>query len=305
MTAPGSGAGRAAVLAALGANLGIGAAKFVAWAFTGSASMLAEAIHSVADAGNEVLLVVGGHRASRPADSDHEFGYSASRYVYAFIVSVVLFVFGGLFACFEGWHRLTHPGEVQQAGWGFGVLCLSILLESLSLRTALRESRSARAGLGFVAYLRQERRPELPVVLLEDLAALTGLVLALVAFGLAVLTSDGRWDGVGSLAIGIVLVAVAGFLSWRMGSLLIGESVLPEQRQRLIEAIRSSSGVRDVIHLRTLHLGPDEVLVAVKIDVDPEVAVAELAPTIDAVEVRIRAVLPEARYVFVEPDVMR
>ena len=300
-----AGSGRIAVIAALVANLGIGAAKFVAWGFTGSTAMLSEAIHSVADSANEVLLLVGGHRATRPADDEHQFGYSASRYVYAFVVAVVLFVFGGLFAAYEGWHKLLRPTSVVDPVWGFAVLGIAIVLESVSFRTAWHQSREARAGRGLRYFLRNERRPELPVVLLEDLAALTGLLLALAGLSLAVVTGDGRWDGAGSLGIGLVLIGVAGFLSWRMGSMLIGESVMPSQRAALLAAIEATAGVRGVIHLRTLHVGPDEVLVAVKIDVAPEVAVAKLAPTIDAIEVQIRNVVPQARYVFVEPDVKR
>ncbi len=300
-----AGGGRIAILAALVANLGIAVAKFVAWSVTGSSAMLSEGVHSLADSGNEVLLLVGGHRANRVPDAGHEFGYASSRYLYAFIVSVVLFTFGGAFAAYEGWHRLTHPTAVTDVGWGVGVLLVAILLESGSLRTALHESRADRAGLGFVAYLRQARHPELPVVLLEDLAALTGLGIALLGLTLASATKDARWDGASSLAIGALLVLVAGWLAVRMGSLLVGESVLPAQRITIIAALREEPSVLDVIHLRSLHLGPDEVLVAVKIAVDPALPAGELAAAIDRAEVRVRAVLPTARYVFIEPDLTR
>lgn len=301
----GGGTGRLAVLAALAANVGIAVAKFVAFGFTGSSAMLSEAVHSLADSANEVLLLVGGRHADRAPTVDHEFGYASVRYVYAFVVSVVLFVFGGAFALYEGWHKLAHPEPVTDPAWAFGVLGIALVLEAFSLRTALRESAAGRRGRSFRQYLRQERHPELPVVLLEDLAALSGLVLALAGLSLAVALDDGRWDGVASLLIGMVLVLVAVWLARRMTSLLIGESVLPDMRARLEAALLAEPAVRGVIHLRTMQLGPDEVLLATKIAVAPDISGAELAAAIDSAELRLREVLPDAKYLFVEPDLHR
>jgi cation diffusion facilitator family transporter len=300
-----SSGGRIAIIAALIANLGIAVAKFLAWSVTGSSALLSECVHSLADSGNELLLIAGGQRSKRQPDANHEFGYAATRYVYAFVVSIVLFVFGGAFALYEGWHKVSHPTAVTDVGWGLGVLVVAIGLESWSLRTALHESRHARAGRSFRSYLHRARHPELPVVLLEDLGALTGLVIALSGLSLAAATGDSRWDGASSLLIGLLLVGIAIWLALRMGSLLVGESVLPEQRQAVLAALTREPAVRGVIHLRTLHLGPDEVLVAAKIDVDPDLPAGDLAVAIDAAERRLREVLPSARYVFIEPDQTR
>ena len=300
-----SSGGHIAIIAALIANLGIAVAKFLAWSVTGSSALLSECVHSLADSGNELLLLAGGQRSKRKPDAHHEFGYAATRYVYAFVVAIVLFAFGGAFALYEGWHKVSHPTVVTDVGWGLGVLVVAIGLESWSLRTALQESRNERAGRSFRSYLHRARHPELPVVLLEDLGALTGLVIALSGLSLAAATGDSRWDGASSLLIGLLLVVIAIWLALRMGSLLVGESVLPEQRAAVLAALTGEPAVRGVIHLRTLHLGPDEVLVAAKIDVDPDLPAGDLAVAIDAAEHRLREVLPSARYVFIEPDQTR
>jgi len=297
--------GRLAIFAALAANLGIAAAKFVAWSVTGSSALLSEAVHSLADSGNEVLLLIGGRRSNRLPDAEHEFGYAATRYVYAFVVSVVLFVFGGAFALYEGVHKITHATPVVDLGWGFGVLALALVLEAVSFRTAVSESRKGRVDGGVRAYLRETRHPELPVVLLEDVGALTGLLIALAGLSMAAITGDSRWDGLSSVLIGLLLVVIAAWLARRMGSLLVGESVLPSVRAAVVAALIAEPEVVSVIHLRTLHLGPDEVLVAAKIAVSAELPAGELARVIDRAEIRLREVLPEARYVFLEPDLAR
>jgi cation diffusion facilitator family transporter len=299
-----SAAGTRAVLAALAANLGIAVSKFVAFVFTGSASMLAEGVHSLADSGNQALLLIGGRRARRPADPGHPFGYGRTRYVYAFIVSIVLFTLGGLFALYEGVHKIIHPAPVTSWPWAVSVLAVAAVLEASSLRTAVAEAGPGRAGRSWVAYVRDARAPELPVVLLEDSGALVGLVFALLGVGLAVLTGNGRWDGLGSVAIGTLLVVIAGFLTVETTSLLIGESALPEQ----VEAIRAAleqGQVQRVIHLRTLHIGPEEILVGAKIAVAHDNSAAALAEAIDAAEGRVRAAVPAASVIYLEPDIDR
>jgi cation diffusion facilitator family transporter len=300
-----TGGGTRAIIAALAANLGIAATKFVAFGLTASSSMLAEAVHSVADSGNQVLLLVGGKRSEREATPAHPFGYGRERYLYAFVVSVVLFSVGGLFAVYEGVHKISHPEPIDSWQWvPVAVLVIAIALESFSFRTAIREANGIRAGATWVAYIRRARAPELPVVLLEDFAALVGLVLALFGVGLTLLTGSGVWDGIGTLAIGVLLVCVAVVLAVETKSLLIGEAATGEQIAAIAAAIADTDVYR-VIHLRTLHLGPDELLVAAKIAVPGEQSAARVAATIDAAEARIRAAVPIACVIYLEPDLDR
>ena len=295
---------RRAIFAALIANLGIAVAKFAAALITGSASMLAESIHSVADTGNQGLLFLGGHRARRPADDAHQFGYGAERYFWAFVVALVLFTLGALFSLYEGIEKLTHPHELESPTVAFVVLGIAVVLESLSLRTAVRESRPHRTGGGWVHFIRHTKNPELPVVLLEDTGALAGLALALIGLGLAVATDEPRYDAIGSIAIGVLLGVIAVVLAVEMKSLLIGESADRTTRAALDTAMRDAPEVRSVIHSRTLQLGPEDLLVAAKLEFTAASTV-ELAPAIDAVEARIRAAVPEARLIFLEPDLDR
>jgi cation diffusion facilitator family transporter len=295
-----------AIIAALLANLGIAVLKFAAFVVTASSSMLSEAIHSVADTGNQGLLLIGRVRARRPADERHPFGYGPLRYFYAFVVAFVLFFVGGVFSVFEGVEKLIHPHEIESAWWAIGVLLGSMVLEALSFRTGMREADQVRpAGESWWGFIRHTKSPDLPVVLLEDSAALIGLVFALVGVTAAAVTGNGRWDGLGSLAIGSLLIAVALVLVVEMGSLLVGESARPEVRERIGAAITGFPKVRRCIHLRTDHLGPDEIMVAAKVEFDPDLTVAELTAAIDDLEVEIRAVEPRAAFIFVEPDVYR
>jgi cation diffusion facilitator family transporter len=295
---------RRAIFAALIANLGIAIAKFGAAIVTGSASMVAESIHSLADTGNQGLLVLGGHRARRPADTEHPFGYGAERYFWAFVVALVLFTLGALFSLYEGIEKLANPHDIESPTVAFVVLGIAIVLETLSLRTAVRESRPHKGGAGWVHFIRHTKNPELPVVLLEDLGALIGLAFAVTGLGLAVATDEPRYDALGSIAIGLLLAAIAVVLAVEMKSLLIGESAGASTRTSLDAAIRDAPEVRSVIHVRTLQLGPEELLVAAKLDFRAATT-AELAPAIDAVEARIRAAVPEARVIFLEPDLNR
>ena len=294
-----------AVIAALFANLGIAIAKFIAFLFTGSSSMLSEAIHSLADSGNQVLLLVGNKRAKKGADEHHNFGYGRRRYVYGFIVAIVLFLVGGLFSLYEGIHKFQNPEPLTDWWIAVVVLLVAIALESFSFRTAVREANRSRGKRSMMKFVRDARQPELPVILLEDAGALVGLVFALMGVGLAVITGDGRFDAMGAMAVGTLLVVIAIFLAMEMTAMLVGESALPEQVTAIREALEVSPGVQRVIHLRTLHVGPDELLVAAKIAVAHGETGAEIAQDINEAESAIRAAVPTAVYVFLEPDLDR
>ena len=299
-----AGGGNRAIVAALLANVGIAVTKFAAFLLTSSSSMLAESIHSLADSGNQVLLLVGGRRANRDATPEHPFGYGRERYVYAFIVSVVLFSVGGLFALYEGFHKVRHPEPIDAWQWvPILVLVVAIGLESYSFRTAIHESDQVRGDLTWVQFIRRAKAPELPVVLLEDFAALIGLVFALFGVGLTLITDDGIWDGIGTIAIGVLLVCVAVVLAVETKSLLLGEGATPEAVGRIEAALLADDAVQRIIHMKTMHLGPDELLVAAKIAVAPTDSAAEVARTIDAAEARIRAAEPVARMIYLEPDI--
>ncbi len=299
--------GAKAVLAALTANLGIAVIKFIAFVLTGSSSMLAEAVHSVADSGNQLLLLVGGKQSRRPANAEHPFGYGRDRYVYGFLVALVLFTLGGLFALYEGIHKITDPHHVDSPLIAIGVLVVAIALESWSFRTAIHESRSLKGDASWPQFIRRAKVPELPVVLLEDFAALIGLSLALLGVGLSAIFDQPVWDGIGTAAIGVLLIGVAVVLIIETKSLLLGESASPAAVSRIQAALLGApgSGVLRVIHQRTMHLGPDEVLVAAKIAMSPQASLATAAAAIDAAEARVRAAEPSARVIYLEPDVDR
>jgi cation diffusion facilitator family transporter len=296
--------GTRAIIAALAANLGIAATKFIAWLLTGSSSMLAEAVHSVADSGNQALLLVGGRRAERRATPEHPFGYGRERYIYAFIVSIVLFSVGGLFALYEAYHKIRHPEAIDSWQWvPVVVLIIAIGLEGFSFRTAIVESNRTRGDTSWVAFVRRAKAPELPVVLLEDAGALIGLIFAFFGVVLTLITDNGVWDGVGTAAIGLLLVAIAIVLAIETKSLLLGEGANPEELAKIEKAILGGPGVERIIHMKTLHLGPDELLVAAKIAV-PRTEVAEdVARHINETEARIREAVPIARVIYLEPDI--
>jgi cation diffusion facilitator family transporter len=294
-----------AIFAALAANLGIAATKFVAFLLTRSSSMLAESIHSLADSGNQVLLLVGGRRSTRRATEDHPFGFGRSRFLYAFIVSVVLFSVGGLFALYEAYHKWHEAEPITEWQWvPIVVLLASIVMESFSLRTAVQEANPHRNGRGWWRFIRETKSPELPVVLLEDTAALTGLVFALFGVGMTLITDDGHWDAVGTAMIGLLLVAVAFILAIETSSLLLGEGAEPEDVAK-IKAALVGPGVDNVIHVRTLYTGPDELMVAAKIAVSPTESAVEVAEAIDRAEARVRQAVPVAHIIFLEPDIQR
>jgi cation diffusion facilitator family transporter len=297
------GGGRRAVLAALLANVAIAVAKFVGFVLTQSSSMGSEAVHSVVDCGNQVLLLVGARRAKRPADDMHQFGHGPETFFWAFLVSVALFVLGAGFSVNEGLDKLLHPGPLSHAPVAFGILVVAMILESLSFRTARHEADKTRAGRSWPRFIRETKDPDLAVVLLEDSAALVGLGLALLGLGLSELTGNSAFDGVASLLIAVVLGGVAFILGREMKSLLLGEAAAPDEVKAIRDAILGVALIERVIHLRTTHLAPEELLVAVKVAVDAGTAASDVAAAVDEAERRVRAAVPSAGYIFVEPDV--
>ena len=280
-------------------------AKLVGFVFTGAASMLAEAVHSAADTANQGLLMLGGSRARRPASSEHPFGYGRERYFWAFVVALVIFSLGSLFALVEGVQKLRTPHALESAPWAVGILVVAIAFESFSLRTAARQSAEGKAGLSWWTFIRRSKAPELPVVLLEDFGALVGLGMALAGVGLAELTGNPRFDAVGSVSIGLLLGAIAITLAVEMKSLLIGEAASPAVIDKIRTAMESAGTVNKVIHMRTQHLGPDELLVGAKLEFDNGLDFRELAAAIDTVEASVREVVPEAEVIYLEPDITR
>ena len=297
--------GTKAIIAAFLANLGIAITKFIAWFFSGSASMLAEAIHSCADSANQLLLIWGGRRARRAADAEHPFGYGRERYVYAFVVAIILFSVGGVFSIYEGVEKLQHPHELENWWLPVLVLAIAITLESFSLRTAVRESNLVRGRQSWIDFVRRAKAPELPVVLLEDVAALLGLVFALFGVGLTVITGDVVWDAIGTLAIGTLLIVVAIILGIETKSLLVGEGASAKDNAAIVAAIEEGDEIERLIHMKTLYLGPDELLVAAKVGFRSDLPLKQVAASIDAIEARIREAVPVARVVYLEPDVYR
>jgi cation diffusion facilitator family transporter len=305
--------GTKAVVAALIANTFIAATKFAAWGLTGASSLLAEAIHSVADAGNQALLLVGGKRARREATPEHPFGFGRERYLFAFIVAIVLFSVGGLFALYEAYHKYHeihsgHPNELLESRWWWvpiAVLVAAIIAESLSFRTAIIESNRSRGKQSWSKFIRSAKAPELPVILLEDFAALLGLVFALFGVGMTLITGNGYFDVIGTAMIGLLLVAVAVALAIETKSLLLGESAGPEVNGKIQAALEATPGVDHVIHMKTLHLGPEEILVAAKIAVDPTERAADLAAAIDAAEAAVRKAEPMVTSLYLEPDIFK
>jgi len=303
--------GTKAVGAALLANSGIAVLKFLAYILTQSSSMLAESIHSVADAGNQGLLLLGGKRAKREATPEHPFGFGRERYIYAFIVAIVLFSVGGLFALYEAYHKYHEvhagePNELLDGGFAWvaiAVLVGAIVMESFSFRTAIVESNKVRGKASWTKFVRNAKSPELPVILLEDLAALLGLVFALVGVSLSLLTGNGYWDVAGTTAIGILLVCVAVLLALETKSLLLGESASLEAQHRIRTVLGSIDKIDRVIHMKTLHLGPEELLVAVKVGVAEDASAAQVAEAIGVAERAIRQAEPVAQHIYIEPDI--
>ncbi len=293
--------GTRAVVAALLANTGIAVAKFAGFAVTRSSAMLAESVHSVADAANQLLLLLGARRARRPPTDDHPFGHGRERYFWSFIVALVLFSMGAAFAVYQGIEKLQHPHMVENVGWAVGILVFGLVLESFSMRTAILEANRVRGSASWPRFVLRSKQPELPVVLLEDAGALIGLVVALGAVITAHLTGEPRWDAVGTLAIGVLLGTIALFLAREMHSLLIGEAADVDDRARITAAIENSPAVERLVSVRTQHLGPDEILVGARVVFRAGLDTAGLAAAIDAIDARVHAAVPAAGPIFVEP----
>lgn len=294
-----------AIVAAFLANAAIAVAKLVGFFLTGAASMLAEAVHSSADAGNQGLLFLGGVRARKTATPEHPFGYGRERYFWSFVVALVLFSLGGLFALYEGIEKLRHPHEIESATVAFVILSIAIVVEAISFRTAIKESLHVKGKESWWQFIRRSKSPELPVVLLEDLGAMVGLILAVVGLGMAEITGNPRWDAVGSIAIGSLLVVIAVILVIEMKGLLIGEAASPATLASILQTMESSPQVQKVIHLKTQHIGPDELLVGAKLAFDADLDLPALAEAINEVEHRLRQAVPSCRVIYIEPDIER
>ncbi len=295
--------GNKAIIAAFLANLGIAVTKFIAWAFSGSSSMLAEGVHSLADSGNQLLLLLGGRRAKQRPDKEHPFGYGRVRFVYAFVVAIVLFSIGGVFSVYEGISKIQNPHPLEVWWLPLLVLVIAIGLESFSLRTAIAESRPHKGTASWISFIRRSKAPELPIVLLEDLAALTGLVIALFGVGLTALTGNGLFDGIATILIGVLLIAVAIIVGVEVKSLLVGEGASDEDVAKIEQALLANSEVERIIHMKTLYLGPDEFMVGAKIGVAAERTMREVSVIVNLAERRIREAVPAARIIYIEPDV--
>ncbi|NNH69711.1 cation diffusion facilitator family transporter [Nocardia uniformis] len=300
-----SGGGKRAILAAFTADAGITVAKFIGAFITGSASMLAEAVHSLADTANQGLLLIGRRRAEQVPDELHPFGYGRNRYFYSFIVALVIFLVGALYAIDEGVNKIRHPEELSNPIVAIVILLVALALESYSLATARKESTLLKGRNSWWRFIRTTRNPELPVVLLEDTGALIGLMFAFGGVGLTMLTGSARWDGIGTLAIGILLLFIAVVLIVEMKSLLIGEGATPDEDRRIRESLVDGTRIDRVIYLKTQYLAPDELLVATKVAVVPGLGIADVASAIDAAEARVRAAIPAARHIYIEPDLYR
>ena len=297
---------RKAIIAAFFANLGIAVAKFVGFLLTGSAGLLAEAGHSLADTGNQALLMLGGKRATRKATERHQFGFGNERYFWAFVVALVLFSMGGLFALYEGIQKLIHPHEAESLGIAIGILIAAIALETFSLMTAVREVNHVKPqDMSYWQFVRTAKQPELPIVLLEDVGAEIGLLFALVGLMMAHFTENARWDAVGSVAIGVLLIIIAAILAVRMKALLIGESASRADQDAIANALTTSESVQRIIHLRTIYFGPEELMVAAKLGFAANLTVAELAEAVDAAEAAVRTRVPSVGLIYIEPDLYR
>jgi cation diffusion facilitator family transporter len=294
--------GTVAVVAALLANLGIAVAKFVGFLITGASAMLAEAFHSVADSGNQTMLLFGSRVARREPDRKHPFGHGRGRYFAAFLVAVVLFTLGSLFSLWEGYEKLRHPHQLESPAVALAILVVALALEGLSLRTAVREASPMRGRQSWWSFIRTTKQPELAVVLLEDTAAELGLTFAFLGVGLAAVTGDPLWDGLGTLAIGALLAVVAVVLGFEMYSLLLGEAASPEEQAAIHDSLAATQGIARLIQLRTMHLGPEELLVAARVELRPDLSADDAARVIDQAQASLREVVPSARIIYLEPE---
>ncbi|QLY32901.1 cation diffusion facilitator family transporter [Nocardia huaxiensis] len=296
---------RKAVLAAFSADAGITLAKFAGAFFSGSSSMLAEAVHSLADTANQGLLLIGRRRAEQEPDALHPFGYGRNRYFYAFVVALVIFALGSLFAIDEGIAKIRHPEHLEDSTVAIVILVIAMILESYSLFTARQASAPLKGRTSWWRFIRNTRNPELPVVLLEDSGALIGLVLAFLGVGLTTLTGNPVWDGIGTVAIGVLLGFIAVVLIVEMKSLLIGEGATPDEDRRIRAALTGDPRIDRVLNLKTQYLAPDQLLVAAKVAMSPGLDIDSAAVVLDEAEARVRGAVPSAGDVYIEPDLYR
>lgn len=297
-----AGGGKRAIIAALLANISISIAKFVGFIFTHSSALLAESVHSVADSSNQLLLLLGVQRSSRPATKKHPFGYGRERYFWSFVVAVVLFTAGAVFALYEGIEKLNHPEPLDHYQWAIGILIFGLILEGFSLRTAVAEANEQRNNQTWREFITRSKQPELPVVVLEDTGAMLGLVIALVAVVMSKVTGNPIWDGIGTVTIGGLLAIIAAILAIEMHSLIIGEAVSEKNRTLIKKAITDSVSVSSIANLRTQHLGPDDILVGAQVIFDTSFSVEEVCSAIQEIENQIKESVPEVHSVFVEPS---
>ncbi|MBU3995212.1 MAG: cation diffusion facilitator family transporter [Actinobacteria bacterium] len=295
--------GSKAIIAAFLANTGIAITKFIAWIFSGSSSMLAESVHSVADAANQLLLLLGGKRAKQKDDKEHPFGHGRVRYVYAFVVAIVLFAMGGVFSVYEGIAKIRDPHPLEFWWLPLLVLTIAIVLESFSLRTAIKESRPLKGNSSWMTFIRRSKAPELPVVLLEDVGALLGLIIAFFGVGLTALTGNSVFDGAATIAIGVLLILIAVVIGWEVKSLLVGEGAHDDDLAKIEAALLASSDVDRIIHMKTLYVGPDEFMIGAKVSLSPDCTMREVSVIVNLAERRVREAVPAARIIYIEPDV--
>lgn len=296
--------GKKTILAALVANVGIAIAKFIGFAVTKSSTMLAEGIHSSADSANQLLLLLGTKRAKRNPNKRHPFGYGRERYFWSFVVALILFSLGSLFAIYEGIEKIRHPHPLENASWAIGILIFGIFIESFSFRTAIVEARTIKGGASWSKFVTRSKQPEIPVVLLEDAGALFGMVIALAAISLVKITGEPLWDGIGTLSIGILLGLIAAVLAREMHSLLIGESANEKDRTKIEELIQECKGISQVIEIRTQHLGPEEILIGARVVFDESLQAKEIAVIINDLEETINTEVKDAGPIFIEPEIL-
>jgi cation diffusion facilitator family transporter len=294
---------RVALLTALGANVAVAVAKGIAAAITGSSAVLAESLHSVADSVNEILLIVGARRAGRPADLRHPFGHGRYRYLYAFVVSLAVFWIGGVLSVVEGVNHLLTREGIGDPRWALGVLALGALLDGWSLRTTTLAWRGAKGELSWRRVIRDTKAPDLIVVFLEDVGAIVGVAIAAVGVTLTTITHDGIWDALASIAIGILLMAIGLVVNQETQSLLVGEAAAVDIVATIRDAIATTEGIDGVRELRTIHIGPDDLVVAAGVWVDAASSATSISRSIEQAERRVREVAPFRTVVTIEPRV--
>jgi len=297
----GGGDSTRAILFALGANFAIAVSKGVAAFFTGSSAMLAETVHSLADCGNQLLLLLGMRQAKRPASPDYPLGYGKAIYFWSFLVALMLFTVGGVYSLYEGIHKLQHPEPLKYWYWAVGVLAFGIIAEAMSMRACLQEVNKARGGRSLWYWFRNSRQAELVVIFGEDLAALFGLVFALLAVLLSVITGNPVWDAIGTIAIGVLLVVVAIFVAIEVKAMLIGQSVDPERQQQIQAFLDGRPEIARIFSLITLQLG-NEVLVSVQAQMHERQDAHRMIGQINEIERVMKREFPEVRWSFFEPD---